>query len=129
MNKRQSDHRARTLLDARIVFNNRFSLIECTVRNLSKTGARIAFPHPIDIPSEFELEIPKKNMSVRARVAWSDGKEHGVRFLEEARERDHTVSDSEKNGVQEILSEARVRIARAMGVPPECVRLVLEIAS
>jgi hypothetical protein len=60
-----------------VVFNNRFSLIECTVRDLSDTGAQIAFAHPVTLPPEVELEIPRKELSTRARVMWSDGKTHG----------------------------------------------------
>jgi hypothetical protein len=78
----RSNKRKRTILDGRIVFNNRFSLIECTVRDLSDTGARIAFSHPIKIPSTFELEIPKKRLSRWACAVWSNGKEHGVMFTE-----------------------------------------------
>jgi hypothetical protein len=79
--KRRSSPRKRTLLQGQIVFNDRFSLIECVVRDLSATGARIAFPHLIEIPPEFELEIPKKSLSLRSRVMWSNGKEHGIRFV------------------------------------------------
>jgi len=136
MDKRRSSNRLRTLLEARIVFNNRFSLIECTVRNLSQTGARIAFPHPIEIPPEFELEIPKRKISVRAKVVWSDGKEHGIRFIEGGQDaapedgrtqREQTASDAERRSVEEILNETRHRIAQVMGVSPDAVKLSLEI--
>jgi len=136
MDKRRSSNRLRTLLEARIVFNNRFSLIECTVRNLSQTGARIAFPHPIEIPPEFELEIPRREMSLRAKVVWSDGKEHGIRFIEGRQDtapedgriqRKQTASDAERHSVEEILNEARHRIAQVMGVSPDAVELRLEI--
>jgi hypothetical protein len=45
MEQRRSS-RNRTLLQGRVVFNNRFSLLDCTVRDLSETGAQIAFAHP-----------------------------------------------------------------------------------
>jgi hypothetical protein len=148
MDQRRSNKRVRTLLDGRIVFNDRFSLIECTVRDLSDTGAQIAFAHPIEPPPEFELEIPKKGLSVRARVMWSKGKQHGVMFIEGAHEKAHSevhvsrddtspptgsvpeqaVSAPSSSRVQEILDEARHQIAQAMGVPAEAIRLKLEIA-
>lgn len=81
----RSSERARTFLSGRIIFNNRASLIDCIVRDLSSGGARIAFEHPIDIPKEFELEIPRRNISAPARIIWSDAKEHGVTFLSEPR--------------------------------------------
>jgi len=139
MNKRRSSNRVRTLLVARIVFNNRFSLIECTVRNLSETGARIAFSHPVEIPPEFELEIPSRKISVRAKVVWSNGKEHGVTFIKGAQDaalgdlsrraihQDQIASEAEMGRVEEILNEARDRIAQVMGLPSETVKLRLEI--
>lgn len=80
MDKRSSE-RARTFLTGRIIFNDRSSVIDCIVRDLSPGGARITFDHPISIPDQFELEIPRRNISAPVRVAWSDTREHGVAFL------------------------------------------------
>ncbi len=141
----RSNKRQRTVLDGRIVFNNRFSLIECTVRDLSDTGARIAFDHAIMIPPEFEIEIPKKSLSLRARVMWSNGKEHGVKFIDVPETKaiseapvlpdrsqqpdvdpaEQSLSDAAK--LQAILDEAQHRIAQLTGVPADRVRLKLEI--
>jgi hypothetical protein len=145
MDQRRSSKRVRTFMEGRIVFNNRFSLIDCFVRDLSEAGARIAFPRPTDIPPEFDLEIPKKNMSIRARVIWSDGKEHGLKFIAPAKA--YTGGEAlEVSGqpasstgppsksppdvpssVENVLNEARLRIAQAVGVPVHAVRLKLEI--
>jgi hypothetical protein len=32
------------------------------------------------MPLEIDFEIPARNMSVRARLAWSDGLKHGLTF-------------------------------------------------
>jgi hypothetical protein len=64
-----------------VVLNNRFSLLDCIVRDLSETGAQVAFAHPVTLPSEVELEVPTKRLSTRARVMWSNGKTHGLMFL------------------------------------------------
>ncbi len=112
--------RKRTLLEARVVFNNRFSIIECTVRDMSATGAKIAFPRATPIPEEIELEIPKTGQSRRARVMWSDGKHHGLMFLDE-------VGSEVPAAIQVVIDDARQRIAKLAGVPPEAVRLRLEI--
>lgn len=77
----RSSERARTLLAGRIIFNNRSSVIDCVVWDLSSGGARITFDFPISIPDRFELEIPKRNISAPVRIVWSDTKEHGVAFL------------------------------------------------
>jgi hypothetical protein len=141
----RSSKRHRTYLDGRIIFNNRCSVINCTVRDVSDTGARIAFSHVILIPIEFELEIPKKGLSVGACVMWSNGKEHGVKFttspeaavlsqasqvLDQTRSLDSNVPEpSAPDGaiIQKILDEAQHQIARAMRAPAETIRLKLEI--
>ncbi len=83
----RSDHRRtrrrRTLLDGRVVFNNRYSVIECTVRDLSVSGAKITFEHPTPLPPTVELEVPKTGQNFRADVMWSDGKSHGLMFVHE----------------------------------------------
>ncbi len=79
--QRRTDERRRTLLKAQIVFNSRSSVIDCTVRDLSETGARLILGHPIPLPSEFELSIPSKGQRLRCEVRWSAGLTHGIRFI------------------------------------------------
>ncbi|WP_052954675.1 PilZ domain-containing protein [Microvirga vignae] len=143
--EQRSNKRQRTILEGRIVFNNRFSLIECRVRDLSDTGARIMFEHPVTIPPEFEFEIPSRELSVWARVMWSNGREHGIRFTEGPQanlssgvstsvetEQPQDTSVPEKTladyaKLQEILDEAQRRIAQITGVPADNIRLKLDV--
>ncbi len=118
----------RTLLKGRVVFNNRFSLIECIVRDLSGTGARIAFAHPIDVPREFELEIPSKSLSLWSRVIWSSGREHGVRFdIASLNPAEPPAQQAVETRIETILDEARRRIAREMDVPVAAINLTIAI--
>ncbi len=79
--ERRNSERKRTLLQGRVVFNSRFSTIECIVKDLSGTGAQIAFEHPTEIPRQVELEVPSKGLTVQAEVRWSKDKRHGLMFL------------------------------------------------
>jgi hypothetical protein len=79
--ERRNSERKRTLLQGRVVFNNRFSTIECTVKDLSGTGAQIVFEHPTEIPRQVELEIPSRGLAVRCEVRWSRDKRHGLMFV------------------------------------------------
>jgi hypothetical protein len=141
----RSSKRSRTFLDGRIIFNNRSSVINCTVRDLSDAGARIVFGHAILIPTEFEFEIPRKGLSVWARVMWSNGREHGVKFTtgfqaKEFSEAPQVLNESQLQDsgvlertspdaaiIQTILDDAQHQIARAMGAPADTIRLKLEI--
>jgi PilZ domain len=138
-------NRKRALLSGRIIFNNRCSVIDCTVRDISDTGARIAFAHPVQIPQEFELDIPKRGPAVRARVMWSNGNDHGVSFVagsglpanSGSLERSQGLTDDGSSArpasspiapkIHEIIDEARQRIAHLAGVPAAAVKLKVEI--
>jgi hypothetical protein len=84
MDERRSSKRWHTVLKGRIVSNNLSSPVECTVRDLSNTGARVYFADSSDLPMEFELEIPSKGIQVQARLMWRQGANHGLMFLQEA---------------------------------------------
>jgi hypothetical protein len=73
--------RKRSILGGRIVFNNRCSTLDCVVRDLSETGAKLALDSSATLPSEFELEIPHKAESPSARVMWHKGGACGVSFI------------------------------------------------
>ena len=47
--------RRRTLKGGRIVFNNRRSVIDCTVRNLSTGGALLSVPNVSGVPDQLDL--------------------------------------------------------------------------
>jgi hypothetical protein len=82
MNNRRSSKRWHTVLKGLIVSNTQPAPIECTVRDLSDTGARIYLADASAIPSEFELEIPTKGLRIQSCLVWSQGANHGLSFLE-----------------------------------------------
>ena len=75
--------RIRSLLRARIVYNNQNSTIDCTVKNISHSGAKIELGNTMSIPNAFDLEIPQKGRTYRARLAWRDENAIGVEFIED----------------------------------------------
>lgn len=120
--------RMRTLLDGKIVFNNRFSVMECMILDLSEGGARIEFATPFEPPAVFELEIPRKNLRVWARRAWSGGKQHGACFFDPGeKEEVKPVTDAVGAKLQRILEAARLEISAVTGVPVAQVNLSLEL--
>jgi hypothetical protein len=132
---KRGSRRARSLLKGQVIFNNRHSILDCTIRDISETGARIAFAHPLDIPEEFELNIPKKGSTARASVVWSNGPEHGIIFIRELEAQgatsphpaDRVASSHTDIEIQVLLEEARRRIADLAGLPVNAVKLNLHI--
>jgi c-di-GMP-binding flagellar brake protein YcgR len=55
MQERRSSKRWGAYFKARIVFNNRSSVLDCTVRDISDTGAGISFAGILPLPKEFGL--------------------------------------------------------------------------
>ena len=77
------DHRSaprqRVLKGGRIVINDGFSTFQCTVRNLSATGARLKVAGIIGIPDSFDL-VMDDGRKFACSVAWKTEFEIGVHF-------------------------------------------------
>ncbi|QQR35838.1 PilZ domain-containing protein [Devosia oryziradicis] len=77
------DHRSaprqRVLKGGRIVINDGFSTFQCTVRNLSATGARLKVAGIIGIPDSFDL-VMDDGRKFACTVAWKTEFEIGVHF-------------------------------------------------
>ncbi len=81
MQERRSFHRGRTYLSGQIIFNNRFSTLDCLVRNMSQIGAKLIISSTLMVPGEFDLHVPKKGNSRRARLIWRSDTEMGVALV------------------------------------------------
>jgi hypothetical protein len=54
--------------------------IDCTVRNLSDTGAALSVESPVGIPSEFNLVVVSDQISRMCRVVWRKENRIGITF-------------------------------------------------
>lgn len=80
--ERRPSPRRRAFLGGRIVYaEGRFSL-PCTIRNISASGLRIAFPPGTTLPSSFHLINPKDRMIYRGQIVWANNAEAGVKIEE-----------------------------------------------
>lgn len=77
----RSTVRVRSFLRAEIIHSHGNSRTECTVRDLSDGGARVEAPASVTIPEYFELFIPMRNITRKARMMWRAGNEIGVSFV------------------------------------------------
>lgn len=127
---RRTHPRIRTLLEGRAVFNDRYSLIECMVLDLSEGGGRIEFATTFEPPPVFELEVPKKHLRVWAQRTWSRGNQHGLKFFEpSAKGQMGPLTQAKAAQLEQILDEARKNIAEVMGIPAEQVKLTVDLPS
>ena len=60
--------RQRTFLKGMLYFDNRRASIECVVRDMSDSGARLTIEYPVTVPDYVELFIPQKQQTLRAHV-------------------------------------------------------------
>lgn len=74
--------RLRVLLKGRIYFNNGSSSIDCLVRDMSATGARLMLSETATLPEKFDLYIPQKERTYRASLRWRREDGIGVTFDE-----------------------------------------------
>ncbi|MFJ6323840.1 MULTISPECIES: PilZ domain-containing protein [unclassified Rhizobium] len=72
--------RKRTLLGAKIIFNDGHSVYDCLVRNLSDTGAMIQIENPLAAPNTFDLQL-SDNRVLGCEVRWRKINSMGVQFV------------------------------------------------
>jgi hypothetical protein len=63
-----------------VYFGGVLTAVDCIVRDISDTGARLQFPVPQKFDGLLDLHIPVKGQSFHARVRWLDGVEMGIQF-------------------------------------------------
>lgn len=80
MQERRKETRQRALKTGRIIYNNRFSALDCTVRNLSSHGALLQVAGPHGIPDTFSLELEAGGVTHACKVVWRKERQLGVAF-------------------------------------------------
>jgi hypothetical protein len=78
-NKRQAP-RQRVLKAGKIAYANGAIVVDCTIRNLSDTGARLQVPTSVAIPDRFEFVEAASGKRRAATVVWRRGELMGIHF-------------------------------------------------
>jgi len=71
--------RRRTLKAGKVILPNG-AVIDCSIRDISETGARLEFAAVIVLPSEFDLLIVSSQTRTAAELLWHRGLNAGIRF-------------------------------------------------
>jgi len=81
--ERRRAMRHETRCPAWIEFDDDIAPRNCTLVDVSEGGARLELVTPEDLPPEFSLVLIEDASHVRrCRVAWRNGQEVGVRYVE-----------------------------------------------
>jgi len=78
--KARNSRRMKAMKAARVVIHSSGAGIDCVVRSLSPSGARLTFAHPVILPAHFEIFLLVENVRVCADLAWQKGLDAGVKF-------------------------------------------------
>jgi hypothetical protein len=73
--------RRRMLKSGKVAYADRHVTIDCLVRDMSATGARLRVEGSVTAPDTFELLIPLDGIEANCQVVWRAGSDLGVKFL------------------------------------------------
>jgi hypothetical protein len=77
--ERRRDVRTRAMLRGKIVFNGGYCTMDCTVLDVSPSGARLQLSDWVHVPERFELRLPYGPQR-RAALVRIRGATAGIRF-------------------------------------------------
>ena len=107
--------RQRTFFKGTIYYDSRRASIDCVVRDISDSGARLTFEHPVIVPDNIELFIPQKQETFRARVHRRGTNEIGIAFEVERSAEPRRTSDVELQKRVEMLESEIIALKRLVG--------------
>ena len=105
--------RQKTFLKGTLYYDNRRGSIECVIRDMSDSGARLTFDHPATVPDNVELFIPHKQQTLRARVQRRGPNEIGIAFEVDRSAEPQRASDAELQQRVEAL-EAEIKALKRL---------------
>jgi len=105
--ERRGAPRQRTLLGGKIVHSNGLLSMNCVLRNLSETGARISLPPNTATPDTFDLIDLKHGEAFACRVVWHEYPMIGVVF--EARDSLETAETVRLKSLKRLWLDAITR--------------------
>jgi hypothetical protein len=75
--------RSRVLKGAKLVSMTSWSLVDCTIKDISLTGAKLVCGDQYSVPDEFRFLIPSDNTIQPAKVVWRKDNMIGIVFAGE----------------------------------------------
>jgi len=81
LDEKRGTGRIKALREAQILTSGS-TIVDCTVKNLTKTGARVEFAAFTQLPSDFKIRFKNTGETRLAELAWQRGLAAGIRFSE-----------------------------------------------
>ena len=104
--------RLRSFLKGRVLFNGGQRSLDCLIRDMSSTGARLELSASVTVPDRFDLYLPHRDETCRVHLQWRRGGQIGIAF-------DQAESAPEMPASQELVArveqlEAEVGLMRLL---------------
>jgi hypothetical protein len=80
MDERRKAARRRVLKEGKIVFADGLRVFDCTIRDLSTSGARLLIANTVGLPDTFTLYEKSSGLLYPVSVAWRQANSVGVHF-------------------------------------------------
>jgi len=97
--------RQKSFLRGMVYFNDRRSVLDCLVRDISPYGARLIFSDAVGTPDVMDLHIPQKEQTLRTHVIWRHGREVGIAFAQILEINPHAEGDDLVDRVARLEAE------------------------
>lgn len=78
----RTEARHKVLRKGKITFGNGAFEVECQLRDLNSTGAKLKLSGDVTVPSSFDITIYPDKMTKTAQVCWRDELMLGIRFID-----------------------------------------------
>jgi len=72
--------RMRVLKMGKIIHSNNASTVDCKIRDISETGAKLVCGEQMAVPGTFRFVTQGDNLERDAKVMWRKGNEVGITF-------------------------------------------------
>ncbi|MGY9106621.1 MAG: PilZ domain-containing protein [Alphaproteobacteria bacterium] len=80
MSEKRVAPRRKAFLVGKIIYGGETYTIDCTIRDISETGARVQVPDPFSVPNNITFLDPKNFCAYETSIVWRKGGEMGLSF-------------------------------------------------
>jgi hypothetical protein len=98
MKEQRQIPRQKSFLRGFVYFGNSPSAVDCLVRDISGTGARLKISGGFPAADIIDLHIPIKGQTLHAKVQWREADEIGIAFVSSAASGNADLHDGKLSG-------------------------------